>query len=449
MDENVEQSRHEIVAASKTENLEQTSLAAEKPFSSSETNKQDTLEGQTDCVQQNKMNEAEQAVSKNKSRKSKMTNLIFFFVNLAVVGGILAYQLTHEKFTPLTGLTFKFPYLFVIGLLLFGVLVMDAVGISYLLKQATGKWKPCLAFKTVQIGRYYDNVTPLATGGQPFQVTYLKGRGVPIHNALSIPLSKYVFSQIAWLLVSLTALIVSNVDKSYGDWVSIMSIIGFILSFFVLFIIFFLSVSKKVGRVLVAKTLKLLHKMKIVKNYDKQYEKITKTIGDYQDVMKQYAKSPKDFLVLVGSTLIKLICNYSIPFFIVKFFVPELGGDMYFKMLIMSVLVDLSASFFPLPGGTGLNEISFSAAFGAIIKPLNLSVSPLVWVLILWRFCSYYFYLLQGVCILTYDMAYGNRKYRWQVVKNNLAEESAFFKQQQINKFKADRAKRRKLKNQS
>ena len=396
--------------------------------------------------QQEKLNEAEQAVSKNKSKKSKMTNLIFFFVNLAVVAGILAYQLTNEEFTPLTGLSFSFEYLAVIILLLAGVIVLDSIGISYLLKQCTGKWKPALAFKTAQIGRYYDNVTPLATGGQPFQITYLKGRGVPIHNALSIPLAKYVFNQIAWLIISLTALIVSTVDKSYGDWVSIMSVIGFVLTFFVLFVIFFLSISKKVGKFLVAKTLKLLHKMKIVKNYEKQYEKIIKTISDYQDVMKQYAKSPKDFLVLVGAALLKYVLNYSLPFFIVKFFVPGLGGDMYFKMLIMGVLVDLSASFFPLPGGTGLNEISFSAAFAAIINPLKLQVNPGVWVMILWRLCTYYFYLIQGISILTYDMAYGNRKYRWQVVKDNLAEESAVFKQQQINRFRADRAKRRKLK---
>jgi len=89
-----------------------------------------------------------------------------------------------------------------------------------------------------------------------------------------------------------------------------------------------------------------------------------------------------------------------------------------------------------------MNEISFTAAFGAIVGQANV----LVWVLLLWRFCSYYFYLLQGVCIISYDMAYGNRKYKWQVRKSYLAEESSLFKQEQINRFRADRAKRRKTK---
>ena len=46
-------------------------------------------------------------------------------------------------------------------------------------------------------------------------------------------------------------------------------------------------------------------------------------------------------------------------------------------------------------------------------------------------------------------MAYGNRKYKWLVKRDNLAEESAVFKQEQINKFRIDRAKRRNGKNKT
>ena len=183
--------------------------------------------------------------------------------------------------------------------------------------------------------------------------------------------------------------------------------------------------------------------MRIVKNYEKQYEKISKYISDFQDVMKQYAKSPKDFLIMTFFSLCRLLANYSIPFFIVKLFLPSLDNSMYLNLFVMSVLVDLSASFFPLPGGTGMNEISFTAAFGTIINSPNL----LVWVLLMWRFFSYYIYLLQGICILSYDVAYGNRKYKWEVRRNNLAEESMLFKQRQIDRFRQERSKRRKNKN--
>ena len=394
-------------------------------------------------IQQQKINEVEQSVSKQSSKKSKITNLVFFFINIALVAGILAYQLSNEEFVSLKGQAFHIPSLLVAILLLCGVACAETFLISYLLKVSTGKWKPALAFKTAHIGKYYDAVTPMATGGQAFQVSYLKGRGVPIHNALSVPLAKYAFSQMSWVSVSLFALIVSWVDKSYGTFAQVACLVGFLLGSFVLFLLLFLSCSKKIGKFLVVKVLKLLHKIKIIKNYEKQYEKITKSVSDFQDVMKQYASSPKDFLIMLFAALMKNIINYSIPFFIVKFFVPNIGGEMFFKMFVLTILVDCSASFFPLPGGSGMNELSFTAVFSIVVA----GQAPLVWVMLAWRFCSYYFYLVQGVVILSYDMVYGNKKYRWQVVKNNLAEESAVFKQQQINRFRADRAKRRKEKN--
>ncbi len=395
--------------------------------------------------QKQKLDEVEQSVSKQNTKKSKIINIVFFIINIAVVAGILTYQLTNEEWVPISGLRINVPALLVMILLVGLVILMETLSISYLLKQSTGRWRFGTSYKVGQIGRYYDSVTPMSSGGQAFQISYLKSRGVPLHTALSVPLAKYVFTQLGWVLISLISLIVSWVDKSYGTFVSITSIIGFVLSFAVLAITVFLSCCKTVGKKLVVRVLKILYKIKIIKNYDKQYEKITKYISEFQDVMKQYAKSPKDFIVMTFICLFRQFFNYAIPFFIVKFFTPGIGGEMFFKLMVMTVLVDLASSFFPLPGGTGMNEISFTAAFGAVVGQSNL----LVWVLILWRTCSYYFYLVQGVCIISYDMAYGNRKYKWQVRKNYLAEESAVFKQEQINRFRSARAKRRKTKNKN
>ncbi len=404
------------------------------------------LQEEAIILQKRKLDEVEQSVSKRNSKKSKILNLLFFVLNIVVVAGILVYQLLKEDMKPIDG-KFHIGSLFVVILLLALVVLTESIAVSYLLKQTTGKWKFATSYKVAQLGKYYDSVTPMATGGQPFQITYLKSHGIPIHTALSIPLAKYVFSQIAWVITSFICLVISWCDSSYGTFVSIASILGFVLSSIMLFVTLFLSICKTVGKKIVVKCLKLLHKMKIIKNYDKQYEKITKYISDFQDVMKQYASSPKDFIVMLFLSLAKNFINYSMPFFVTKFFIPDLAGSMYIKLLVMTCLVDLSSSFFPLPGGTGLNEISFTAAFGAVIGSGHSAY--LAWVLIFWRICSYYFYLLQGVVVLSYDFAYGSKKYKWEVVRDNLAQESAVFKQEQINRFRAERAKRRKSKNKS
>lgn len=408
-------------------------------------NKEELTEKESEesiALQKKKLDEVEQSVSKQKSKKGKLTNLISFIVNLVIVGALMAYQLTQEEFVPLTGLRLN-GWALLISLVIFGgVMLTDMLGFGYLLKQSTGKSRLGFAFKLNELGRYYDAITPMAAGGQPFEITYLKSRGVPVHTALSIPLAKYLFSQIAWVIVSFICLIVSFVDNSYGTFVSIMSIIGFVCGFFMLALTLFLSICKTVGKKLVVKGLKLLQKMKIVKNYDKQYEKVTKYISDFQDVMKQYAKSPKDFIVMMFLSLAKLVLNYSIPYFVVMVFMPGLEPSLYVRLMVLSVLVDVSASFFPTPGGAGISEISFASAFGSVVGENNV----LVWVILLWRFYSYYIYLLKGIIVLSYDMAYGNRKYKWQVKREKLVEESMVFKQSQIDKFRADRAKRRRTK---
>ena len=386
--------------------------------------------------QKRKLDEAEQNVAKQSSKKKKLINLGFFFLNIAIVAGILVYQLGGEDFQPINHINVValFLIIFMFALNMF----FETFTTSYLMKVTVGKWRPGLSYKVAAIGRYYDNVTPLATGGQPFQIIYLKNRGESIHTALSVPLAKYLFSQIAWVTVSFICLIVSFVDKSFNSFVSIVSIIGFILGSVVLVGAIFLSTCKTVGRKLVVKTLRLLYKMKIIKNYDKQYSKITKYIEDFQSVMQQYAKSPKDFFVMFFAFSMRMFIYYTIPYLIYCLLIG-FDSSLYMQFIVMGVLVDLAASFFPLPGGTGMNEISFSAMFA----PFFGSVGTF-WAMLIWRFFSYYIFLLQGIIILSYDMAYGNRKYRWQVKKSYLVEESRVFKQQQIDKFRADRLKRRR-----
>lgn len=50
------------------------------------------------ALQKKKLDEIEQSVSKQNSKKSKITNLVFFFVNILIVGGLMAYQILQEDF---------------------------------------------------------------------------------------------------------------------------------------------------------------------------------------------------------------------------------------------------------------------------------------------------------------------------------------------------------------
>ncbi len=390
--------------------------------------------------QKEKLDEAEQAVSKHSSRKKKITNWIFFFINIAIVVAMLLWQILGKgELTAPQNLTIHFWPFLVLLLVFLAIVLADTFTTSYLLKVSVGKWRPGLAFKVSEVGRYYDNVTPLGTGGQPFQITYLKSHDVPLQSSMSIPLAKMVFQQLVWVTVSFVCMIIAFSRNSYNPYVITISTIGFVLGSFVLFMTIFLSASKKVGKKLVVWTLRLLQKMKIVKNYEKQYEKVMKVIEDYQSVMKQYAKSPRGLIILLFSYAIKVIGNFTLPYFVFCTF-KGFDGSVFSNFFIMAVMMDLAAGFSPLPGGSGVSEISFEVLFTLYFA------GDTFWALLLWKFFANYVYLLQGLGIIIYDKFYGDRKYKWTLRRETLMMESSIFKQDQINKFRADRNKQRKAK---
>ena len=409
-------------------------------------NKQEVIEEEVEVVQapptddeKKKLDEYEQQVSTQKSKKKKIWSLLFFVLNVVIVVAIILYQFlgNPDDFTSAGELNLN-GWFVVLLFALFGIgIVIDCFPVAYLVKKACGRPRFKLAAKTTMLGRYYDAVTPMAAGGQPFQVTYLMSYDVPSTASLSIPIAKLFFIQLAWFFFSTICLICSFSNPNMNLFVSIASYIGYICNFVVLFVNFFLAVSKSTGRKIVVKVLKLLQKMKIVKDYEKAYKKTTAYIEDYQTIMTNYMKNPKDFIFMFVTISLKTIITYSLPFFIYCAF---FGFDisLYGDFFIMCVLIDIAASFIPLPGGTGMSEISFNAMFAMYFGGAT------VWAMLIYRFLTYYAFLIIGLGLNCYDFIYGKRKYKWIKRQRALQAESKEFRQEQIQNFRDERATRRK-----
>ena len=384
--------------------------------------------------------EAEQSVSKQKSKKKKIWNAIFFVVNIVVVAAILAYQLTHENISSFSELqNLKFYYLPVLLGVFALIMVLDAHRTNCFLRKSGNRSRPYLCYKMCAIGKYYDNITPMSTGGEPSQIFYLNHRGLDASSSISVPMARYVVSQMSWMIVGIVAVIciifTGVMDISV---VLIIGLLGFLANFILLAICLILSISKKIGNTLVVKILRLLQKMHIIKNYEKQYERVMKVVEGYQKTMKTYAKNKWFFLYTLVISVLQFVLTYTMPYLIYLM----LGGmdySLWGEMLISCVMIDLGASIIPLPGGTGMNEISFTAIIGVLFPD-----GTAFWGLLFWRFMTYYIYIIQGICIVIYDYAYGNKKYRWLEKKWQLEKESIAFEEEQIKKYKKEQSRRKK-----
>ena len=65
-----------------------------------------------------------------------------------------------------------------------------------LIRKTTGESKWGLAYNVGIIGKYYDNVTPFAVGGQPMQIVTLSKSGISPGVSTSLPLIKMIINSI-------------------------------------------------------------------------------------------------------------------------------------------------------------------------------------------------------------------------------------------------------------
>ena len=107
-----------------------------------------------------------------------------------------------------------------------------------MIHKTTGKHRPYLSLKTAILGKYYDNITPLGSGGQPFQIYYLTKGGVPGAESMYLPVASFFLNQLAFLILCIMAFIVNSVTQgapvsnagTAGKTLLIMAYIGAVFS---------------------------------------------------------------------------------------------------------------------------------------------------------------------------------------------------------------------------
>ena len=360
-------------------------------------------------VNEQKVENAEKQVEKQRSRKKRWLNFLFMAINIAIVAGLLIYQFNTDDAPVSLGelFTFKINWWFMLAALgvFFAIMLFDTLRIDNLVKYSTKRRRFYLSYKTNALGRFYDNITPMYTGGQPFQIYYMVKRGISGGTASGIPLAKFIIHQIIFSLLCVVLVIAQNAFiVTLNPYVLVACYTGLGLMVALAGGVLFLSVSKKVGPAITKGVLKLLSKMRIVKNYEARYEKVMGVVKEYTATVRFFFSNPKVLIPNVIYTLVLLVLTYSLPFVVYCIFEP-FNINMWFTFFTIAIVCDLSAAVSPLPGGSGLAEVSFAALAAPHFGP-----GVIVWAMLIWRFFAYYLVLLHGLGVILYDYIAGNKK---------------------------------------
>lgn len=255
-------------------------------------------------------------------------------------------------------------------------------------KKKQNFWKT--ARRTVLLGRYYDNITPAAVGGQPFQMVYMrKNSGLSKGASTSIPICGMISIQIAFILIAICCFLFGGV-ASDNPALIVTAWLGLLVFGFWPVMVAGSFLFPNIITGFVKWFVKILDKLRIVKDREVAFERVEDEIAEYSKSIKFIMKSKGLFAEIIGISLVYNFLIASIPFFVLTAF----GGDVGFWSCFGTTVAVMSAVYFvPTPGNSGAAEGTFFLVFSA------LSTGYVFWAMLVWRLFSYYIYIIIGLVI--------------------------------------------------
>lgn len=330
-----------------------------------------------------------------KSPRKILLTILFVAINIAVIA-ITAFSEfgNSENAAKLSEVQFNFWYLipavaiFLIALYLeihkFAMVIKKTCNLS---TRAEIKKANKDARRAFLIGRYYDNITPAAIGGQPFQIYYMnKNAGVSGGLATTIPIISMISGQIGFLIIaaicfSLGSLVVQNATLIAA------ACFGLLFYAFWPVAVLIATFLPKTTAEIITLGVRLLAKLHIIKNKNAAIEKAKHGVNEYARCVKLILKTRGLFLKTILLSVVFHILISSIPFFVLNAF----GSNIEFIPCFVTVVAVTSAVYFiPTPGNAGAAEGTFYAVFS------SLSSGYIFWAMLAWRFFSYYAYIIFG-----------------------------------------------------
>ncbi len=351
---------------------------------------------------------AKAKVKKHTQKKGAWFTISTFLISIIILLFVLYYQNKNFGVANITNFVMsesRYRYI-LYAFTIFIVIMLLKTWRSYVLVyRLTKKHRIFLSYKSSSLAKYYELLTPVGSGGRPYQIYYLNSRGLKPGTATAIPLMQHIIHKVTFAVISLVVLVTKfSVFGEDSRLILSLGILGLILTFLTLSAWLWVAFSRKKALRFFAGILRLLYRMKIIKDYNKWLTKMIRSVKEMQRGVKFSLKSTLTTLSTMVTSAGIIVANAILPYLIYCiFYIPEQG--VFIDIFAKIIICNLAVTYIPLPGGVGIAELSFTALFSSMFLD-----GTLFWAILLWRVFSYYGYLLQGVLISIYDFIWGNTK---------------------------------------
>ena len=342
-------------------------------------------------------NKGDAKVTPWKILKKPLLIVIFVLINVAVIA-ITAFSEFGNSQNAAKLSEVKINWWFLIPAVICFLVAISAEIYKYILmmremnRKATfdEKLASKVARRTVLLGKYYDNITPAAIGGQPFQIYYMrKNSNLPDGVSTSIPIFGMISNQLGFIIIAVFCFLFGSLSINNAMLIGT-ACFGLIFYAFWPITVMIATFLPKATAELINIVVKFLAKIHLVKDRKATTQKVEYEVGEYAKSVRKILKTRGLFAKTVALSVAFNALVSMIPFFVLTAF----GGNVDFlPCFVTTVAVTSAVYFIPTPGNAGAAEGTFFVVFSA------LSSGYVFWAMLVWRFFSYYVYIIAGPII--------------------------------------------------
>lgn len=247
------------------------------------------------------------------------------------------------------------------------------------------------AINVALIGFYYCNITPSSAGGQPMQVNSMRKAGIPVGYGTMAVTIRFITNQTMTSLIALVLYIMNRefVQRQLAGAIWLVRI-GWLINFAAVPLVLLAAFKRNWVQKLAEMMIRFLEKIRLIRNREAAVSKVTEVLDTYHTALLDLMHSPGQIMLQFACSTVGLLALFSTTVFV--YYAFGMSGTPWYHVLTISCLLFVSASYTPLPGASGAQEGGFLLYFRDIFKNGTIGLA-----LLIWRFFTYYLYLIVGV----------------------------------------------------
>ena len=325
-------------------------------------------------------------------KKSIIKNSIIIFL----VTGLILYLVFGKDYHEIISLlsSVKLEYIFIALLVYFVYFLLDQLAFYLIIRNYNKKATYRFTLYIGIISKFFNGITPLATGGQPMQVYELHKKNMSVVNSTNAVVLNLIAFKCAYIFLIVVLFIIDRCLNIFTNIpvLKVLTIIGFIVNISFLLLLFVLSFSKNTNKKIVNFVIKIITKIFRKINVEKVSKKINDFCDEYYQSAKSIVKNKALFIKCISIQVISLLFYFSIPYALA--FSLDINNLSLLSTIIAGEYIYIMGNSIPLPGSSGGMEYGFYGFFCKLISGSGLSA-----LMMLWRVLTYYIPMTIGAII--------------------------------------------------